>query len=118
MKMKMFSADELRDFLQAEIAAGRKICAPTFDELATVMVAASLLSVACRRGYALRLSADRARIEFDMNAPTWFTLAILAHYEDVLEHMQGDFLAAWADRNRRAERFGEPHPRGDSDDDF
>jgi len=91
---------KLKAFLQAATDAGIPVCGPTFDELATDMAAPSLLAIARRRGYRLRLTDDGQHIEFDVDAPLWHAIAVAQNYSEILEHMQAGFLGSW-DRGAR-----------------
>jgi hypothetical protein len=98
--MKVLGDRQLRELLRTAIAEGTPIRRPTCEELATIMPAPFLLSIARRRGYRLRLTDDGQHIEFDVDAPLWHAIAVAQNYCEILEHMQAGFLGSW-DRGAR-----------------
>lgn len=95
--MRKLSRDELRALVQTAVDAGIPICGPTIDELATDFAADSLLAIARRREFPVWLSRDGQRVEFEVDLPLWFAMALRIYESAVVELMRVGFLGTWRD---------------------
>jgi hypothetical protein len=95
--MKALSNDELRALVRSAVEAGIPICGPTIDELATDFAADSLLAIARRRQFPVWLSRDGDGVEFEVDVPLWFAVALQMYESAVVELMRVGFLGDWRD---------------------
>jgi len=96
-RSRVISQDELRELLQSSIDAGIPICAPTVEELATVMAPESLVALIWRRNYGVRLSPDRESLDYDDDIPVWLFFALAENEKEIVALMRDGFLATWVD---------------------
>jgi hypothetical protein len=67
----------------------------TCDELADDFAPQCLLDIARRRGFPVWLSQDRKRVEFELDLPHWFVMALRIYESDLVELMNVGFLGDW-----------------------
>jgi hypothetical protein len=68
---------------------------PTIDELANDFAPDCLLDIARRRNFRVWLSQDREHVEFEVNVPHWFAIALKVYEPALVELMKLGFLGDW-----------------------
>lgn len=68
---------------------------PTIDELANDFAPDCLLDIARRRNFPVWLSQDREHVEFEVDVPHWFAVALKVYEPDLVELMNLGFLGDW-----------------------
>lgn len=97
MKNRRDSLEQLRAIPRSSTAADVPVCAPSVDELATVMAPESLLAIIWRRSYGVRLAPGRRSLDFDDDIPVWLFFALARHEREIVELMNHGFLATWVE---------------------
>jgi hypothetical protein len=92
-KRKMQRCKPYRIPISLTIRASRR--GPTADELANDFAPESLLDIARRRNFPVRLSQDREHVEVEVDAPFWFVIALQIHEPDLVDLMKLGFLGNW-----------------------
>ena len=96
--MAVITTEQLRALILDAIAKGKEVRGPTLDKLANEFAPQSLLNIARRRDFDVRLSEDGQRPELGDEIPLWFARAIWMHEADILELMHDRFLGNWGSR--------------------